>query len=48
MLPAVNGELIASLVPGAELELLADVGHMYWWEQPERAADLVRRRALGA
>jgi pimeloyl-ACP methyl ester carboxylesterase len=48
MLPVANGELIASLVPGAELELLADVGHMYWWEQPQRAADLVRRRALGA
>ncbi len=48
LLPMVNGELIASLIPGAELELLEDVGHMYWWEQPERAADLVRGRALGA
>ena len=48
LLPMVNGELIASLVPGATLELLEDVGHMYWWEQPERAADLVRERALGA
>jgi 3-oxoadipate enol-lactonase len=48
MLPVANGELIASLVPGAELELLDGVGHMYWWERPERAADLVRRRALGA
>ena len=48
MLPALNGELIAALVPGAELELLDDVGHMYWWEQPERAADLLRERALGA
>jgi pimeloyl-ACP methyl ester carboxylesterase len=48
VLPAVNGELIAAVIPGAELELLEEVGHMYWWEQPERAADLVRRRALGA
>jgi pimeloyl-ACP methyl ester carboxylesterase len=48
VLPAVNGELIAAVIPGAELELLEDVGHMYWWEQPDRAADLVRRRALGA
>lgn len=48
LLPMGNGELIASLVPDAELELLEDVGHMYWWEQPERAADLLRHRALGA
>jgi 3-oxoadipate enol-lactonase len=48
VLPALNGKLIAAVIPGAELELLEDVGHMYWWEQPERAADLVRRRALGA
>jgi pimeloyl-ACP methyl ester carboxylesterase len=46
LLPVANGELIASLIPGAELELLDDVGHMYWWEQPERAAELTRRRAL--
>jgi 3-oxoadipate enol-lactonase len=42
MLPAVNGELIARLVPGARLELLEGVGHMFWWEQPERSAALVR------
>jgi pimeloyl-ACP methyl ester carboxylesterase len=42
MLPVVNGELIARLVPGARLELLEGVGHMFWWEQPERSAALVR------
>lgn len=41
-----NGPLIASLVPGARLETLEDVGHMFWWEQPERSADLVRQHAL--
>jgi 3-oxoadipate enol-lactonase len=41
-----NGPLIASLVPGARLETLEDVGHMFWWEQPERAAALVRDHAL--
>jgi len=41
-----NGPLIASLVPGARLETLEDVGHMFWWEQPERAAELVREHAL--
>jgi len=41
-----NGQLIASLIPGARLETFEDVGHMFWWEQPERSADLVRRHAL--
>ena len=42
-----NGKLIARLVP-APLELLEDVGHMFWWEQPERSAELVREHALAA
>jgi pimeloyl-ACP methyl ester carboxylesterase len=41
-----NGPLIASLVPGARLETFEDVGHMFWWEQPERTAELVREHAL--
>jgi 3-oxoadipate enol-lactonase len=41
-----NGPLIASLVPGARLETYEDVGHMFWWEQPERSAELVREHAL--
>ena len=41
-----NGPLIASLIPGARLETLDDVGHMFWWEQPERSAELVRDHAL--
>jgi pimeloyl-ACP methyl ester carboxylesterase len=41
-----NGELIASLIPGARLETYEDIGHMFWWEQPERTADLVRQHAL--
>ena len=38
--------LIASLIPGARLETFEDVGHMFWWEQPERSAELVREHAL--
>jgi 3-oxoadipate enol-lactonase len=41
-----NGPLVASLIPGARLETLPDVGHMFWWEQPERSAELVREHAL--
>jgi pimeloyl-ACP methyl ester carboxylesterase len=46
MLPAVNGELIARAIPRARLELLEGVGHMFWWEQPERSAALVRSHVL--
>jgi pimeloyl-ACP methyl ester carboxylesterase len=42
-----NGELIAKQVPGARLELREGVGHLFWWEQPERSAALVREHALG-
>jgi pimeloyl-ACP methyl ester carboxylesterase len=43
-----NGELIARLVPGAQLELLEGSGHMFFWEQPERSAQLVREHASAA
>ncbi|HEX6689019.1 MAG TPA: alpha/beta hydrolase [Solirubrobacterales bacterium] len=40
-----NGIQIASLL-SVEPQLLEGVGHMFWWEQPERAAALVREHAL--
>ena len=45
MLAAVNADLIASMVPGARLELLEGVGHLFFWEQPERSAQLIREHA---
>jgi len=48
VLPYPNGELIASLMPSARLETLEGVGHMFWWEQPEVSADLIREHALTA
>jgi pimeloyl-ACP methyl ester carboxylesterase len=48
MIPVANGELIASLIPGAKLEILEGVGHLFWWEQPERSAELIRAHALAA
>jgi pimeloyl-ACP methyl ester carboxylesterase len=46
VLPYPNGESIASLIPGARLETLEGVGHMFWWERPEVSADLIREHAL--
>ncbi|HWN73492.1 MAG TPA: alpha/beta hydrolase [Solirubrobacterales bacterium] len=48
VLPYPNGELIASLMSTARFETLAGVGHMFWWEQPERSAELIREHALAA
>ncbi|MFT3865696.1 MAG: alpha/beta hydrolase [Solirubrobacterales bacterium] len=48
MIPVANGELIAALIPEARLDLLEGVGHMFWWEQPELSATLIRAHALGA
>jgi pimeloyl-ACP methyl ester carboxylesterase len=45
MLPVENGRLIASLIPGSRLEILDGVGHMFVWECPQRAAELVRAHA---
>ncbi|HEX6601330.1 MAG TPA: alpha/beta hydrolase [Solirubrobacterales bacterium] len=46
VLPFSNGEQIASLMPAARFEVLGDVGHMFWWEQPQRSAELIREHAL--
>ena len=40
-----NGRLIASLIPGSQLEILDGVGHLFFWERPERSAELVRAHA---
>ena len=45
MLGPQNGRLIASLVPGARLEIMDGVGHLFFWEQPRRSAELVRSLA---
>ncbi|HEV2769455.1 MAG TPA: alpha/beta fold hydrolase [Solirubrobacteraceae bacterium] len=42
-----NGEMLADVVPGARLEVFEGAGHLFFWEQPERAAALVREHALG-
>jgi 3-oxoadipate enol-lactonase len=45
LLPVQNGKLIASRVPGSQLEIFDGVGHLFFWERPERSAELVRALA---
>jgi 3-oxoadipate enol-lactonase len=45
IIPVANGRLLASLIPGARLEILEGVGHMFVWECPQRSAELVRAHA---
>jgi len=48
MVPVANGELIASLIPDSRLELLDGAGHLFFWEAPESAAQLVRSHIGGS
>ncbi|HEV3002562.1 MAG TPA: alpha/beta fold hydrolase [Solirubrobacteraceae bacterium] len=48
MLPSSNSRLIAERIPGARLVELEGVGHLFWWEQPERSAELVREHVRAA
>jgi len=41
-----GGALLASLIPDARIESLDGVGHLFFWEQPELSAQLVRDHAL--
>jgi pimeloyl-ACP methyl ester carboxylesterase len=41
-----NGRQISNLIPDARLATLEGIGHMFWWEQPERSAELIREHAL--
>jgi 3-oxoadipate enol-lactonase len=45
LLRVANGEQIARLLE-IEPVLLEGVGHLFWWEQPERSAELIRKHAL--
>jgi 3-oxoadipate enol-lactonase len=45
LLPVQNGRLIAERIPSAQLEILDDVGHLFVWERPQLAAELLRAHA---
>jgi 3-oxoadipate enol-lactonase len=48
LLPVANARMMAAAMPGAQLEILDGVGHLFFWEQPEHAARLIRAHAAAA
>jgi 3-oxoadipate enol-lactonase len=42
VLPVQNGHMVAGLIAGSRLELLDDIGHLFFWERPELSAELLR------
>jgi pimeloyl-ACP methyl ester carboxylesterase len=45
IIPVANASVIRRLIPDSGLEILEGVGHLFFWEQPERSAELVRDHA---
>ncbi len=45
LLPVQNGHMVAGLIPDSRLEIFEGVGHMFFLEEPERTAQLVREHA---
>ena len=41
LLPHDNGVLIAGQIAGAEMQTIAGAGHVFFWEQPNRAANAI-------
>ncbi|HXA28884.1 MAG TPA: alpha/beta hydrolase [Candidatus Angelobacter sp.] len=41
VIPPGNGEVLAERIPGARLVLLDGLGHLFWHEDPERAAQAI-------
>ncbi len=46
LIPVQNAHVIAGHMPEARLELLDGVGHLFFWELPQRSAELVCEHAL--
>ena len=45
MLPVDNAHLIAERIPAARLEIMEGVGHLFFVEEPDRSAGLIREHA---
>jgi 3-oxoadipate enol-lactonase len=46
MIDYANSAHVVGLIPGATLHSFDGVGHLFWWEQPDATAELVRAHCL--
>jgi len=46
MLAVANGRQIAGQIPNSRLEIFDGAGHLFWWEEPERTATLLREHCV--
>ncbi len=46
LIPPQNAHVIAGHMPDARVEMLEDIGHLFFWELPQRSAELVCEHAL--
>jgi 3-oxoadipate enol-lactonase len=42
-----NNEVIASLIPGATMHQLPDVGHLFWWERSDQVVEAITQHLTG-
>lgn len=45
MIPVSNASVMHRLIADSRLEIMEGVGHLFFWEQPQRTAELVRAHA---
>lgn len=45
IIPVANASVIQRLIPDSRLKIMEGVGHLFFWERPERSAELVRDHA---
>jgi pimeloyl-ACP methyl ester carboxylesterase len=48
LIPDENGRIIHKRIPGSQLEIIKDAGHMFFWEYPEATAALLTSFLLKA
>jgi len=41
LLPRENAEILASLIPGAEVRIVSNAAHMFFWEKAEESASAI-------
>lgn len=41
LIPVANAQILAQRIPGAQVRIIPDVGHMFFWEKPRESAEAI-------